>query len=430
MSDLTARSVIDRVHLREALIAEAFASAFASDLQALAGSVLERQEELFQIRKGEMVAAYGMPVSNQQKPFAFSNGIAIIPVHGTLINRFPYSWGYVTGYNFIRQQTALAGQDPDVTGIVYDCNSYGGEAAGCFECSSDIARLANGKPTMTVIDSNCYSGGYAIACGTKRIVLTPSGGAGSVGVVTMHASYAGLLKEAGIKVTFIKAGKHKVDGNPYEDLTPEIEASIQKGIDQCYADFVGLVAKGRKMDDKAVRATEARIYRASEALSLGLIDAVATPQSALQSFMGELSGSNPQLKKEDAMSTTENQPGAKTVTPEDLTKASADATTAERTRVSAILGCDEAKGRAKLANHLAFSTSMSADEAKKMLAAAAAETDAKGNPFEKVMDASEHPNVGAGGNGNGDTPRADRSAEIMKNVKAAGVRGFDHVKLA
>ncbi len=427
MSDHAARSALSRMNLREVAIAAHY-SGFAADMRALSMANHEQAEEAAMARRAELISAYGMNPVEQRKPFAFSNGIAVIPVHGTLINRFGHSWGYVTGYNFIRQQTALAGQDPDVTAIVYDVNSYGGEAAGCFECAADIKRLAGGKPTMSVVDSNCYSAAYAMAAGTDKIVLIPSGGAGSIGVVAMHVSFEKMLDEAGIKVTFIHAGAHKVDGNPYEDLPADVKADIQKSIDVSYSAFVAHVAKGRKMDEKSVRATEARIYRAEEAKSLGLIDAVATPQEAMQALLGELTGSNPQLSKQKESEMTDaTKPGADNkATPEQLAQAQAEGQKAERARVSGIQTCEEAKGRAALANHLAFNTAMSVDEAKAILAVAPVETQqATGNGFKAAMDADKHPRVGAdtdpAASGDKEGPQA-HAAGILASARLAGVR--------
>lgn len=425
MSDHAARSALSRMHLRELVLATHYPG-FSSDIAALAGANVETAEQLFMARRAELVAAYGFAPSEQRKPFAFSNGIAIIPVHGTLINRFGYSWGYVTGYNFIRQQTAAAGQDPDVLGIVYDHNSYGGEAAGCFECAADIKRLSGGKPTIAMVDSNCYSGSYALACGADKIVVTPSGGVGSVGVVTTHISFEKMLSEAGIKVTFIYEGAHKVDGNPYQDLPDSVKADVQKACKQTMNAFVAHVASGRKMDEKEVRATEARIYRADEAKSLGLIDAVATPPEALSAFLGELSGSTFSTRnKEDAMS-TEAKPGADTkATEQELNAAKADAVKAERARVSGIVGCDEAKGRESLAQHLAYQTDTDVDAAKLILAASP-KASGTGAAFKEAMDNGAHPNVGAvGGGANGDKPgEQSAAAGILASVRASGQRGY------
>lgn len=102
-----------------------------------------------------------------------------------------------------------------------------------------------------------------------------------------------------------------------------------------------------------------------------------------------------------------NEPGADT---QAATQAAATAARkAERERVSNILNCEEAKGREQMAKHLAMETEMSADEAKKLLAVAPKETaeapkkEAGANPFEKAMDATKNPNVGAdAANGSGD----------------------------
>jgi hypothetical protein len=106
----------------------------------------------------------------------------------------------------------------------------------------------------------------------------------------------------------------------------------------------------------------------------------------------------------------------------------ASAIVAERERIGAILGCEEAKGREGLAQHFAMKTGMSAEDAKVALAAApkAAEPAApepegnaapklKRDPFGAAMDASEHPNVGAGSDTQGSGPdgRASRVAGAL-----------------
>lgn len=425
MSDHAARAALSRMNGREVAIAPHYGG-FAADMRALAMAQPEREEQLAMTRRAELCAAYGMAPQEQTKPFAFSAGIAIIPVHGTLINRFGSSWGYVTGYNFIRQQTAAAGADPDVLGIVYDMNSYGGEAAGCFECSGDIKTLANGKPTLSVIDSNCYSACYAMAAGTDKIVSTPSSGIGSIGVVAMHVSMEKMLADWGIEITFVHAGKHKVDGNPFEALPDDVKASMQKSIDKSYDSFVGVVTAGRPMDDKAVRATEAATYRADDALSLGLIDAIATPQVALQAFLGELSGSTSQpRKKEDEMSNA-TKPGSESNATPDLAAERESASKAERARIQGITGCEEAKGREQMANHLAFNTTMSVDEAKGLLATAPkVEPKAEAtNPLAAAMANSKQPNLGADGT-EATGEQASGAAGILAAARMAGVRSFE-----
>lgn len=421
-NEAMSRATLARLHLREVAIAAHY-SGLAADLQSFASANPDEQQALLAKRHDDLCASYGLePFGGQQrKPFAFSQGVAIIPVHGTLINRFGSSWGFVTGYNFIRQQTALAGQDPDVTHIVYDHNSYGGEAAGCFECAAELSKLANGKPTLAVVDSNCYSASFAMACGADRIVCTPSGGVGSVGVVAMHVDMSKFLEDWGLKVTLIHAGDHKVDGNPFEELPKEVKADIQKGVDKSYKTFVAHVAKGRDMEEKEVRGTEARIFRADDAMSLGFIDAIATPSEAVRAFLGEPSGSTSQPEeKEDTMSQQT------TASPDAAAQAAAEARTAERARVDGILNCEAAKGREDLANHLALKTDMSVEAASGILAAspkkeaaAPAQTPAaQGAGFKEAMTQTGNPNVGADNAGKGGGEEMSAAQRILADQAA------------
>lgn len=422
MSQAIARQVIGRINMASSMVA--VHGDIMGDLTQLA--VADREKELAGIADArvELASAYGFEVSDTRKPFAFAAGIAIIPVHGTLINRFGQSYGYVTGYNFIRSQLALAVADPEVEGIILDCNSNGGEAAGCFETSDEVFAARGSKPIIAVVDSNCYSACYAIASAADRVIVTPTGGAGSIGVVAMHVSMKRMLNDFGVDIKLIYAGDHKIDGNPYEDLPDNVRADIQRGVDASRDKFVSVVARNRGMDESTVKGTQAAIYRAEEALEIGLVDEVATPQHAVAALIIELSGSTENLEID--------MPKEKADAPVAANQESLDAGTvqkAERERCAGILNCEEAKGNSTLANHLAFNTQLSVDEAKGMLNASApvAAAPAVAAPvvtapaattFQQAMDNGSQPNVGA------DTEAAvekadggSRASRILANYK-------------
>ena len=422
MSQAIARQVIGRINMASSMVA--VHGDIMGDLTQLA--VADREKELAGIADArvELASAYGFEVSDTRKPFAFAAGIAIIPIHGTLINRFGQSYGYVTGYNFIRSQLALAVADPEVEGIILDCNSNGGEAAGCFETSDEVFAARGSKPIIAVVDSNCYSACYAIASAADRVIVTPTGGAGSIGVVAMHVSMKRMLNDFGVDIKLIYAGDHKIDGNPYEDLPDNVRADIQRGVDASRDKFVSVVARNRGMDESTVKGTQAAIYRAEEALEIGLVDEVATPQHAVAALIIELSGSTENLEID--------MPKEKADAPVAANQESLDAGTvqkAERERCAGILNCEEAKGNSTLANHLAFNTQLSVDEAKGMLNASApvAAAPAVAAPvvtapaattFQQAMDNGSQPNVGA------DTEAAvekadggSRASRILANYK-------------
>lgn len=391
MSQHAVREALSRMHMREVAIARPFADAMIADLTWAAHTTREIQDKAFLERRSEICQAYGFSAPDQNKPFAFANGIAIIPVTGTLINRFGSSYGsYVTGYNFIANQMRLAVADPDVTGIVLDINSYGGEAAGCFECSQLIYSMRGTKPIYAVVDSNAYSAGYAIASAADKIFGIPSSGEGSIGVVCMHVDMSGYLNDAGFKVTFIFAGDHKVDGNPYEPLPDDVKANLQAGVDKSRVKFATLVAQNRGLDYQVVFDTQAQCYRADDALALGLIDAIATPEEAMLAFLDDDSSeseadpdADDEPASDDSSATAHQQEQSTMMTDEEklahetaLKEAANTARVAERARVKGITSHAEAASRPKLAAHLANNTSMTVEEAGEMLAVAAVETTA------------------------------------------------------
>ena len=131
--------------------------------------------------------------------------------------------------------------------------------AGCFELAAEIRASRDLKPSVAVVDAACYSACYALASSASKIVCTPSGGVGSIGVVAMHVDYSKMFQEAGVKVTFIHSGDHKVDGNPYEPLPASVKDDIQKSVDSTRTEFVALVATNKGLDTKVVFDTEAPI---------------------------------------------------------------------------------------------------------------------------------------------------------------------------
>ena len=393
-------------------------SSLQMDLQTLHAETPESGERKRAEVMESLCAAYGFDSKAQNKPFAFQDGVAIIPIHGSLINRFGQCYGYVTGYNFIRRQRDAAMADPDVTAIVYDVNSGGGEAAGCFELADESFALRGTKPTISVVDSACYSAAYALASTSDQVVVTPTGGAGSVGVYTMHVDMSKMLENWGLDITLIHAGEHKVDGHPYAELPEDVRADMQKSVDATYNKFVESVARNRNLSVEAVKDTQARCYSADDALALGLIDSVASPIEAIRAFLGGPSeASNDETTGDSLMELNE-------------------AKQAERQRVGAIIGHPNAKGREAMANHLALNTEMSVDDAAALLAVAPVahvevveKTEEAAKPknekFVEAMNQDDHPNVGPDGKPL-ESAEKTQANELMEAFTAA--TGYDFTK--
>ena len=360
------------------------------------------------------------------RPYVVKDSILHIPVKGVLLHDFPYAFGsWATGYEYIWRAFSRGQVDGNVRGIALVSDSPGGMVAGCFDLVDKIAATENRKPLRAYAQESAYSAAYAIVAVADSITVSRTGGVGSIGVVTAHMDVSKALDAAGIKVTFIHFGKHKVDGNATESLKPEVKERIQARIDELGEVFVSSVARNRGMEADAVRATEALTYTATQAVSNGLADSIGSLDDAIAAFAADLS-----LDEEDETMKTEAEKAAEqaaaTQAAHDAAVATARAegmkagVAAERSRITAIIDSDVGKARPKAALSAALKTEMSADAAKAFLgdldeekAATPTVPAAGGTPFDAAM-GNGNPELGAanqgdGKDGNQPVPRAERA---------------------
>jgi capsid assembly protease len=218
-----------------------------------------------------------------------SGAIAVIPLVGTIVPRadlFSEMSGAVSAERFSRAFRAAV-NDEDVSAIVIDIDSPGGQVGGVPELAAEIYRARGKKPITAVANTLAASAAYWIGTAADELVVTPSGEVGSIGVVAIHEDISDLLEKEGVAVNLIAAGKYKVEGNPFEPLNEEARSAIQGRVDEYYGMFVADVARHRKVSPAAVRDgfAEGRVVGAETAVSLGMADRVAT----LDQVLSELS---------------------------------------------------------------------------------------------------------------------------------------------
>ncbi|MGE3064120.1 MAG: S49 family peptidase [Hyphomicrobiaceae bacterium] len=345
------------------------------------------------------------------------DGIAIVGVRGLLVNRGGWLgsiWG-MTSYEGLAEQMRRCAADPDVRHIVLDVDSGGGMVAGIWDLMPTIAAARAKKPVTAIANAWACSAAYAIACAAGELYVNRSSTTGSIGVVRQHVDTSGAMAKWGYRVTLFKAGAFKTAGSGVEELTPEVRAYIQAGIDEAYAQFVDHVAEHRGLDAAAVRATEARVYGAADAVDLGLadgmlsieelIDHIRVPRRVPASRAGPPAPARSQ-KRETPMTLKPGQAAAGTDAGPDLataisatiaamrgetqagtgqqqpaddrltraeaealaTEAATRAVTADRERTATILSLAEASGHETRALKLAHETSMSVEQIKAFLA--------------------------------------------------------------
>jgi signal peptide peptidase SppA len=219
----------------------------------------------------------------ERLPYRLHGSAAIIQVMGSLVNRGAWlgASSGLTSYEGLQFQLRHAAAHRSVETIVLDIASAGGEVTGMFETADLIMEVGKRKKIIAAVNGMAASAAYALASAASRIVLTQSSMVGSIGVVMLHADFSRKLETEGITPTLIFAGKHKVDGNPYQPLSPEVSAKLQAEVDRAYDFLVATVSKGRKLTQAAVRSTEAQMFTGAEATAIGLADEIGSFEGSI-----------------------------------------------------------------------------------------------------------------------------------------------------
>lgn len=219
------------------------------------------------------------------------NGIAVIPIIGTLIRRSTWldAWSGLQSYMQIQENIDTALNDARVKGILLHIDSCGGEAAGCFELCDYIYGARSIKPIWSIGDVDMMSAAYAVGCSAEKCLAAPRGHVGSIGVVSVHMERSRQNDMAGLTYTVFRAGERKADFNPYEKLPPEAAQKQLASMERTRNVFVQTVSRGRAgVSAQAALDTEGQWYDPEDGLELGLIDGIATFEQAFTQFAESL----------------------------------------------------------------------------------------------------------------------------------------------
>lgn len=217
-----------------------------------------------------------------------SGQVHVLQLHGTLMPRGGMLSRMSGAGSLSEFQSAFrrAASDPTAQAIVIEIDSPGGMVDLVPETAAMIheARRAD-RPIVAHANTMAASGAYWIAAACDEVVVTPSGMVGSIGAYTMHQDLTAAMEQRGIKRTIIKAGSRKIEGNPYEPLTPVARAALQARIDRTYDMFTKDVARFRGLPVSTVRGDPesdeqhmggGRVYDGQDAVRLGMADRVET----------------------------------------------------------------------------------------------------------------------------------------------------------
>ncbi len=213
--------------------------------------------------------------------------VLIIPVSG-IISDLPQRRIFTTYPGMVQEivsQLRLAQKDPDIRAVLLKIDSPGGSVTASDLLYHEILsfKQKTGAKVVAVLMNIAASGGYYIALSADRIVAHPTTITGSVGVIFFRPRVKGLLDMLGVEVDVDTSGRHKDMGSPFRPPDKE-EERIFKEITKTLGDnFVQLVKKRRRLDDRAIEdISTARIYLAEGAKQVGLVDEIGYLDKAIQ----------------------------------------------------------------------------------------------------------------------------------------------------
>jgi ClpP class serine protease len=207
------------------------------------------------------------------------NGIGCITIHGPLTYRTS-GWEALCGgfsYEMLLEQAEELIEAGAKT-IVIDADSGGGEAYGCFESANELRAMCNdsGIRLLGYIDGSACSAMYGLICVCDEVVINPFGDAGSIGVLIALYNDSKALEQEGYERTFITDGTDKVpfadDGSWREGFLEDLQTRVSELGDE----FRAHVSKYTGLSVQAIKDTQAKVYSAQDALSMGLVNKIMT----------------------------------------------------------------------------------------------------------------------------------------------------------
>jgi protease-4 len=177
-----------------------------------------------------------------------------------------------------------AEKDEEVRAVLLEINSPGGSITASDILYHEIMdfKERTGARVVAALMDVAASGGYYIALPADRIVAHPTTITGSVGVILVQPKITGLMDKLGLGVEVNKSGSQKDIGSPFRPSTAEEQKIMQGLTDELGGRFLSLVARHRQIgSENLAKIASARIYLATEALQLKLVDAVGYLKDAI-----------------------------------------------------------------------------------------------------------------------------------------------------
>ena len=171
--------------------------------------------------------------------------------------------------------------------VMVKVDSPGGSVIDYGLAAAQLVRIRDAGLHISVcVDRVAASGGYMMACVAHKIYAAPFAYVGSIGVVMSSLNFHNLLKKHDVDVIELTAGENKRPLSAVGEVTNEGKQHVKGQLQAIHDQFKSMVATYRpELDIEAV--TKGDVWTASNALQIGLVDALITSDSFIANAVKE-----------------------------------------------------------------------------------------------------------------------------------------------
>lgn len=229
--------------------------------------------------KIEARISLGGEAPQEESLLAVSGNVGVVSIKGPISNN-DSAWNRffgATSYPAINKALIEAATNPNVQRVIIDLDTPGGAVSGVVDTADLISRINKQvKPIEAFAGNGALSAGYWLASAAGKVYASKTASIGSVGIIMTHVERSAQLKEDGVAVTVLRAGKYKALASSVEPLTEDARAQIQETLDGAYAVFAEHVASARGMSMPVFEATagQGRVFLGAKAQDVGLVDGI------------------------------------------------------------------------------------------------------------------------------------------------------------
>lgn len=173
----------------------------------------------------------------------------------------------------IRRSLDAALENKSVKALVLRIDSPGGDALAASDMLQMLDSAAVKKPLVVSMSGVAASGGYMAALAGREVYLQPLTITGSIGVYALKPDISGLAAKTGLGRDVVTRGRFADANTPFKPLEGEAYRKFMDASGDIYLDFIGKVARARKMSVAAVDSVAGgRVWTGRQALQRGLAD--------------------------------------------------------------------------------------------------------------------------------------------------------------